>query len=124
MNNYTQKEVSEKISSIKLLESKHWLDKVLLPTMKKLKLVKIKHVKNMDQLMAVPTKPLIFVVALFGTIISAVKILVTPFANAFVELIDSYKEGTPHEISEIKSSWQMFKVARENYEKPVIKEEK
>lgn len=123
MNNYTQKELVERLDGIKLLESKHWLDKVLLPTMKKLKLITVKHVKNKDQLMAVPTTPLIFVVALFGTILSVVKILIVPIIEAIIELFKAYKENTWHETSEIKSNWQMFAVAKENYEKPIIKEE-
>ena len=123
MNEYTRKEIIEKIDSIKLLESKHWLDKVVLPTMKKLKLITVKHVKNKDQLMAVPATPLIFVVALFGTIVSAVKILIVPIVEAIIELFKAYKENTVYEKSEIKSNWQMFAVAKENYEKPIIKEE-
>ena len=123
MNNHTQKELVERLDGIKLLESKHWLDKVLLPTMKKLKLITVKHVKNKDQLMAVPTTPLIFVVALFGTILSVVKILIVPIIEAIIELFKAYKENTWHETSEIKSNWQMFAVAKENYEKPIIKEE-
>lgn len=124
MNEYTRKEIIEKIDSIKLLESKHWLDKVVLPTMKKVKLITVKHVKNKDQLMAVPTTPLIFVVALFGTIFSVVKILIVPIVEAIIELFKWYKENTKYETSEIKSNWQMFNVAKENYEKPIIKEEK
>lgn len=123
MNEYTRKEIIEKIDSIKLLESKHWLDKVVLPTMKKLKLITVKHVKNKDQLMAVPTTPLIFVVALFGTIFSVVKILIVPIVEAIIELFKWYKENTKYETSEIKSNWQMFNVAKESYEKPIIKEE-
>lgn len=124
MNKYTQKEIVEKIDGIKLLESKHWLDKVFLPTMKKLKLITVKHVKNKDQLMAVPTTPLIFVVALFGTVVSVVKILIVPIVEAIIELFKAYKENTVYEKSEIKSNWQMFAVAKENYEKPIIKKEK
>lgn len=123
MNKYTQKEIVEKIEGIKLLESKHWLDKVFLPTMKKLKLITVKHVKNKDQLMAVPTAPLIFVVALFGTVVSIIKILIVPIVEAIIELFKAYKENTKYEKSEIKSNWQMFAVAKENYEKPVIKED-